>query len=148
MDWPAAIEHCKRVRQRARRVARCCPNCYCCLAECDLHAVCSDDVPLRSHRFIPVRILRNGIPIRGAHHHMCPVSTLQHLSATDMVGVSMRDQDILDVLWIETELSHSAYDQFFGVVGEDGVDQDDPITRGQSPSRVDFASDKVEIVEH
>src|SRR5499427_3915632 len=101
MDWPAAIEHCKRVRQRARRVTRCGPNCYCRLAECNLHTVCSDDVALRGHRFIPVRILRNDIPIRGAHHYVCPVSTLEHLGATDMVGVSVRDQDILDVLRIE-----------------------------------------------
>src|SRR5262249_22807989 len=66
----------------------------------------------------------------------------------DMVCVSVRDQDIFDGLWIEAELSHSVHDQFFGVVREDRVDQDNALARRQSPCRVNFASDKVKIVEH
>src|SRR5437667_2311775 len=64
-----------------------------------------------------------------------------------MIGMSVGDEDILDVLWIETDLLHPAHDQFLGVVGKDRVDENDPLARRQSPRRVNLTADEVEVVE-
>jgi hypothetical protein len=64
-----------------------------------------------------------------------------------MVTVCMRDEDVLDVLWIEPELLHPADNQFLGVVGIERFDEDDSLFRRQSPRRVNFAADEVKIVE-
>src|SRR5437667_89679 len=64
-----------------------------------------------------------------------------------MISMSVRDEDILDVLWIETDLFHPADDQFLGVVGKDRVDENDPLARRQRPRRVNLTADEVEIVE-
>ena len=57
------------------------------------------------------------------------------------------DENILDVLRIEADLLHPADDQFLGVVGIDRIDEDDPLSRRQSPRRVNLAADEVEIVK-
>ena len=147
VDRPAAVQHREGVGQRARRMAGSEPDGHGRLAERDLHAVGGDDVALRRHRLVPVRILRNQIPVGPAHDDARAVPSLQHLGAADVVAMGVGDDDILDVLRIEAELLHPADDQFLGVVGKDRVEEDDPVARRQRPGRVELAADEVEIVE-
>ena len=123
------------------------PGGHRCIAKRYLHAVRGDDVAFRRHRFVPVGIFRDRIPIGSTHNDSNTVPCLQHLGAPDVIPMSVRDEDILDVLWIEAKLLHPTDDQFLGVVRINRIDENDPFSRRQSPGGVKLTANKIEIVK-
>ena len=124
------------------------PDRHCSAAERDLHAVSCLDVALRGHRLVAVRVFRDGVPVGRAHDDARAVFLLQDLGAADVIGVGVRNQDVLDLLRVESQLLHPADDQLLGVVRKDRVDQDDAVSGRQRPRRVNLATHEIEVVEH
>ena len=143
----AAVERRERIGQRSWRVTRRQPDGHGPAAERDLHPVGRDDIPLWRHRLVAVREFRDSVPVGRAHDDTRAVFLLQDLRAADVIGVRVRNDDVFDLLRVETELLHPADDQLLGVVRKDRVDQDDAVARRQRPGRVDLAADKIEVVE-
>ena len=81
------------------------------------------------------------------HHHVGAVALLKHLRAPDVVTVSVRDDDVFDVLRIESELAQAADDLLVGVVGVERVEDDDSLAGRERPGAVDLAPHEVEVVK-
>jgi hypothetical protein len=66
-------------------------------AERQRHAVVSLDVASRRHGAVPIRELRDEVPVRRAHHDT-GAAILQHLRATDVITVGVRDDHVLELV--------------------------------------------------
>jgi hypothetical protein len=81
-------------------------------AERDLHPVGRNDVTLGRHRLVAVRIFLDSLPVRCPHDDTRAVFLLDDFGAADVIGVGVRDDEVLDLLRIEPQLLHPADDQF------------------------------------
>ena len=118
------------------------------IADRDLLAVHRHDVALRLAVRVLVHRLFDHLPIAFTEHDPGAVMVLHQLGATVMVAVGVTDDHVFDGSWVEAELSQSAHDGLLGRIVEKRIDQDDAFTRDESPGRVIFRADEIEVVEH
>ena len=64
-----------------------------------------------------------------------------------MVAMSVRDDGVLHVLWLEAEFPQPAADLFGRVIGVERIQKDDACRIDKRPGRVDLGANKIEIVE-
>src|SRR6266567_637405 len=116
-------------------------------AECDLLAVVSDNVAFRFSLRVSVDGPFYRIPIGAAHYDVGTVPVLHHFGSAHMIGMRMADDHVLDRCGIEPQLFQTTHDLFFRVVSEQRIDENDSLTGGQRPGRVDLRTDEIEVIE-
>src|SRR3954467_6572944 len=65
-----------------------------------------------------------------------------------MIRMRMRDDGVLDVGWIESQLLHAFGDLIFDGIVKDGVDDDDALRCRDRPHGVLGLAEKVEVIEN
>src|SRR5260370_21826277 len=61
---------------------------------------------------------------------------------------SWANDDVLDFLWIQSQLGQALDDLVFNRVIEDRIDNDDPFRRIDGPRRILGHADEVEVIKH
>src|SRR5215470_4041593 len=147
-DRLAFLFHRYQDRERSRRMAGRDHHCDRRVAEGEFLPISNDHVARRQRCAGPLRLRHDEIPVLSGHQDVRAVGLLKVRRPAEVVEVAVTDDDVFDLLRIESGLLHSGDQNLFGVFRRiQGVDDNDALTRCERPGTDVVEADVIKIVE-
>src|SRR6188768_1280586 len=118
------------------------------VADREFQAVGAHGVALRLAA-CTIRRFVDGIPVRTAVHEVGRWQfVLKESRAAVVVGVGVRQDDVLDLVDVEAKFSHPLCDLVRRGVVEEGFEDNDAVAADESPGVVDLGPYEIEVVRY